>query len=340
MRRAEMSIRVVKMNMNTKTGFAVCIAALSGMWAASTAMAADSVKTQWPTNGHYYKRFDNATINWEDSAQACKKLGAHLATITSSGEQAFMQDLILGYPVDGYFAIGASDMAVEGAWQWVTGEAKDGWTYSNWGGFEPSDGAGENYMYMRLAKNSSSNGKWYSFGASTSLGYVCEWSTNHYVATATVPDQNGNGFAEDAVLYVDFTTSNHVVVLRDRQGPAHAKVGISLTFAKNDIPPKGLAVIADTNGNGKPEVGVLDVNYATNVLAVRVKDISNNASYLRTVNFFTSGAYVPVSLSVEPDSNGNGADELTVLAVKRDTGKAYSETRDSKTGALISANAY
>jgi hypothetical protein len=135
-------------------------------------------------------------------------------------------------------------------------------------------------------------------------------------------------------------TSTASLNIADRQGPVHAKVGITLTFAKNDIPPKGLAVIADTNGNGKPEIGVLDVNYSTNALAVRVKDISNNATYLRTVNFFTSGAYLPVSLAVEPDSNGNGADELTVMAVKRDTGKAYSETRDSKTGALINSNAY
>ncbi len=188
------------------------------MWAVPEVMAADSLKTQWPTNGHYYKRFDNATINWEDSAEACKRIGAHLATITSSGEQAFVQGLVAGSSVDGYFAMGASDAAVEGAWQWVTGEGKEGWAYSNWGSFEPSDGASENYMYIRMQRNTSSNGKWYSFGASTSLGYVCEWSTNSYVATAQVPDQNGNGFAEDAVLYVDFATSNHAVVLRDRQG--------------------------------------------------------------------------------------------------------------------------
>lgn len=316
-----------------------CAGVVTAIFNSPVISAADSLKTKWATNGHYYKRYDNATTTWTDGQTACKNLGAHLATITSDGEQAFVYSLVSGSPIKGWFAMGASDAAVEGAWQWVTGEGKDGWTYSNWYSGEPNGGSSENYMYFEFSSYSG-NSKWFNGGNGTTNGYVCEWSTNNYIATAEVPDQNGNGRPEDAILYVDFASSYHTVVLRDRQGPVHAKVGISLTFAKNDIPPKGLAVIADTNGNGKPEIGVLDVNYSTNVLVVRIKDVSDNSVYLRTLNFFTTGTHVPVSLSVGPDSNGNGAYELTVMATNKDTGKAFSETRDSKTGALLNSNAY
>jgi len=296
---------------------------------------ADSLKTLWPGNGHYYKRYDNQTITWTDAQKACQALGANLATITSDGEQSFVWGLVSGSPLRGWFAIGANDIAVHGAWQWVTGEASGGWTYSHWWNGEPSSG---DYMAMQFVGDGT-DGYWFSGDNSPSHGYVCEWSTNTYIGTAAVPDQNANNYPEDAILYVDFTTSLHTVILKDRKSP-HAAVGIKLTYAQNDIPPKGLAVIADTNGNGKLEIAVLDQNYSTNMPIVRVKDISNNAAYIHSFQFFTDGNYRPVSLAVEPDANANGSNELTVTALHKDTGKAYTETRDSKTGGLLYTNAF
>lgn len=172
-------------------------------------------------------------------------------------------------------------------------------------------------------------------------GYICEWSHDTRVAIGLVPDLTGNGSSEEAILSVDYKTGTHTVTIKDPQKNPTPVSNIKLTFAKNFAPPKGLAVLADTNGNRFPEIGVLDMDYTAKVPVVRVRDVNNNRTYVRTIKFFTkAGLYTPVSLAVVPDKNKNGAYELTVLAEDKNTGKAYSETRDSKTGALLYSNAF
>lgn len=303
----------------------------------------DSVKMRWSENGHFYKRYDNSVITWNAAKSACEKVGAHLATITSATEQAFVQSLLSDAPQYTYYAIGASDAAIEGSWQWVTGEGKDGWVYRNWGSYEPDQNdTSQNYMYMYRAYSSTSSdyGKWYDAvdSLADSGGYICEWSSNNYIGSVMLPDQNGNAKPEDAILYVDFKTSKHTVVIRDRKSP-NAQIGTALTFATEDRPPKGIAAIADTNGNAKPEIAVLDTNYGNSTPIVRIKDLSSNAVYLRSI-YFLDYNYIAQSISAEPDSNGNGYSELTVMGTHKDTGKAYTQTRDSKTGALLYSNKF
>ncbi|MEY4768852.1 MAG: hypothetical protein RL637_1491 [Pseudomonadota bacterium] len=85
---------------------------------------ADSSKMLWKDNGHYYQRFDKSYILWADAKSNCEKIGGYLATITSDGEQAFIEANVAN---NLWNYIGAS--YASGKWQWVTGEA---WNYEHW----------------------------------------------------------------------------------------------------------------------------------------------------------------------------------------------------------------
>ena len=76
-----------------------------------------------PETGHFYKFVPHPGISWtaarDEAASAAKKyhgLQGYLATITSAGENAFIQQ-----KTQGVGWIGASDAALEGEWRWVTG---------------------------------------------------------------------------------------------------------------------------------------------------------------------------------------------------------------------------
>ncbi len=332
--------------MNTKSIYFFCFgAALLGINAEFA--IGDSLKIQWNENNHNYQRFDNPSIAWTSAKNRCASLGGHLVTITSAAEQQFIYDKLL-VPETNFdgFAIGASDSTTEYNWQWITEEDKNGWTYSNWLDDKPRNNISRNYLYI-LNPNSGNRGRWidgpdvvnndyyiHNFG-----GYICEWSSNIYIDTSRLNDLNGNSYPEDAILFVNYKTDMHTVEIRDRK--TRLKIGASLTFAKDSRLPKGIVTLRDTNNNGIQEIGVLDMNYSVNMPVVNIRDLNKGTgSYLKSIHFFRNGLHIPVSVSVEPDINGNGADEITVLATNKQTGKANSETRDSKTQQLIYANSY
>ena len=145
--------------------------------------------------GHYYE-FINAGLNWNDSKTAAAArtyygLAGYLATITSSGENAFISAKLTA---TGW--IGASDAAVEGDWRWVTGPEAgtlffrgQGYsgttiTYSSWAGGEPNNAGGENYAQFYAG----GSGQWNDLNGSQGLGYVVE-----YGGTAGDPNPQVSG---------------------------------------------------------------------------------------------------------------------------------------------------
>ena len=65
--------------------------------------------------------------------------GAHLATITSRGEQAVLTDLMadvtdMNAYLGGYQPL--FELSLADGWQWITGER---WRYTNWADNEPND---------------------------------------------------------------------------------------------------------------------------------------------------------------------------------------------------------
>lgn len=151
-----------------------------GLIAAATAIlatAAQAAPVQWTTgpgaNGHYYEFIQSAGITWTSADAAASSsvyLGApgHLVTITSADENAFVAALT---GVDFRAWIGLTDAAVEGTYQWVTGET---FAYSNWSAGEPS-GDGD-YVEM-FASNDKWNDRPNTPFEPPVASYVVEYST-------------------------------------------------------------------------------------------------------------------------------------------------------------------
>lgn len=77
-------------------------------------------------NGHIYALYDNLT-NYGQAQELCRKMGGHLATITSAEENKVVSGLISNPDLE--YWLGANDTALEGAWVWETGEP---FSYSKW----------------------------------------------------------------------------------------------------------------------------------------------------------------------------------------------------------------
>jgi len=293
---------------------------------------ADSNKTKWNGNGHFYQRFDRA-FTWSESKAYCESLSAHLATITSAGENTFIHsNLLPKNSTSYYYHIGGSDAVQEGTWKWITGEP---WSYNNWYSGQPSNENDENYLVIN-----DSLGSWFDTGnnwgvGSNVKGLICEWSYNNFVGSTVIPDLNGNGRHEIAALYVDYKTSKHTVQIKDS---GTGKVISTLTFATDDHPPLGVVSVDDFSGNDIPEIAVLYVDPNFGVPKVMVKDAKNNSKTLKNFSVLGLG-YIPKNITSAPDLNGNGSSEISVIGIDGATGKARSETRDSQ-GALIGKASY
>ena len=102
-------------------------------------------------NGHIYGRAFVPEQNAYAAYRLAEELGGHLVTITSPGEQGFINDTFLfSYPYGLLYTsywIGLSDAAEEGNFQWVTGEPL---SFTNWRPGEPNDfwPTGEDFAVM------------------------------------------------------------------------------------------------------------------------------------------------------------------------------------------------
>ena len=95
-------------------------------------------------NGHIYALYE-ATTYYDQAQNICKKMGGHLATITSAEENKAVSSLMENAADIGYW-MGASDAKSEGTWVWETGEK---FSYTNWDKNEPNnDSEVEHYLMM------------------------------------------------------------------------------------------------------------------------------------------------------------------------------------------------
>ena len=148
-----------------------------------------------PSTGHYYD-FVSGSFTWSEARDAAASSSfngsqGYLVTITSEAENDFIvNNLILpNFPVDSRSAwgwIGASDAAIEGDWQWVTGPEAGtafwlgnaggspvGGAYSNWEAAEPNAFLNEHYAHIFTATGFV--GQWNDFPNSERLGYYVEY---------------------------------------------------------------------------------------------------------------------------------------------------------------------
>ena len=112
----------------------------SSLAIASGALAQNAV--QWRVedggNGHWY-RLELTYAEWDQARLAADSIGGHLATITSAGENSFIQSLTSQAPPADYYLGGfrqnqSCDLA---AWTWITGESFEFSAWGVWGNAEP-----------------------------------------------------------------------------------------------------------------------------------------------------------------------------------------------------------
>ena len=160
----------------------------------------DGSSLYFPATGHFYQFSETPDISWNDARAAATAtslygLQGYLATITSAEENSFVVSKLTG---EGW--MGATDVAVEGEWRWVTGpegtedsgsgrvfyrDDLDGTLsptgfaegpvdggYNNWNPGEPNDNGGEDWAHFL------NNGEWNDYPVDLDgniAGYVVEY---------------------------------------------------------------------------------------------------------------------------------------------------------------------
>lgn len=114
-----------------------------------------------PATNRAYRVF-YALRTHAESIGDCAAIGAHLVTITSAAEQAFVAALV---GRDAW--IGAFQGVGEGTWFWSTGERFD---YTNWGPNQPDDSGGNE----DCAQLVGATGAWNDRNCTARLPAVCE----------------------------------------------------------------------------------------------------------------------------------------------------------------------
>ena len=103
----------------------------------------EELKTATEYKGSYYKVYDSVELTWSEADEYCKSIGGHLVTITSEGEQIFIEKLLENHNKNFYWIGGYEEQS---HWVWTTGEP---FAYNNWEKDQPDDGKGdENYLMV------------------------------------------------------------------------------------------------------------------------------------------------------------------------------------------------
>ncbi len=144
------------------------------------------------------------------------------------------------------------------------------------------------------------------------------------ICVAVVPDINGNGRSELAVLALRKSDNAFIVQVRD--------AGDSTLIDNNyylgpGFEPKGLVILPDADGNGQLEAGVLAVSRTNGSFLVQVRNISG-PPMPRNI-FYLGSTFTPVSAAYVPDVDDNDVVEIAVLAEKNSDGRFAVQTRNA-----------
>lgn len=141
-------------------------------------------------NGHWYdyvpafsifSPVDFATARAAALASTHMGMQGYLATVTSAGEQQFIQNsfgFLVGFGATGSAFLGAGDSAAEGQFRWLDGpEAGQLVSYTNWLPGYPNTTSGDIlHLYINYASPGNPSYGWLNSGTSA-VGYVIEYSS-------------------------------------------------------------------------------------------------------------------------------------------------------------------
>ena len=158
----------------------VLVLCMVAVWFPTSSAFSANVPTDAATyNGHSYRVY-NTGMTWQEARVFCENLGGHLVTVTSLGEQSFIEGLLYNSDKTACW-IGLTDENSYNDWRWITGEP---FQYSNWREGEPShvDKWGEAEQYVGLWVTREGFGEWNDFSNTgnpytNQIGLICEWDT-------------------------------------------------------------------------------------------------------------------------------------------------------------------
>ena len=123
--------------------YAIGFATLGTFFGICSASSADVLQTAvYGGNGHIYHLL--AASNWTDAEAEAVLLGGHLVTINESAENQWVADTFSGGG-SRLLWIGFNDIAVEGVWEWVTGEPV---TFTAWDVIQPDNVGNEDWAHL------------------------------------------------------------------------------------------------------------------------------------------------------------------------------------------------
>lgn len=147
---------------------------LTVLVAGTTPALADYAWIQWTgqgSNGHWYARTE-VPLFWNDAEAAAVAAGGHLVSISSEAENNFVYTTFV-VPLNRGHWIGFTDQAVEGTWEWSSGEPV---TFTKWIPGEPNNAStlptGEDHAIM--APSTSTHPGWWADANGTSINVGSE----------------------------------------------------------------------------------------------------------------------------------------------------------------------
>jgi outer membrane protein assembly factor BamB len=151
-------------------------------------------------------------------------------------------------------------------------------------------------------------------------------------ALVALPDSNADGRAEVAILN-ERADSNafdlHAEIFdADSQSPMLREIRFDTAGALRQM-----VAVPDINGNGYPELAVLQMDVRPNQGAIQIQD-ALDGSPIRRIRFASTGLLFR-GLTTTGDLNGNGSAELVVLLQHKGSNRSMAMIRDARTGALV-----
>ncbi len=147
---------------------------------------------------------------------------------------------------------------------------------------------------------------------------------------AAVPDINGNGADEIALLLVHRGTGRLQLQVRDSVTGAL----ISNGFHPTNYSGHGLVGLNDVNGDGSADLASL-VERDDGRFAVRIQDGATGATLKLMFLLSNTHLLVPLAIASVTDVSGNTVDEVVVLLMRNADDRPLLQIRDASTGNLV-----
>ena len=138
-----------------------------------------------------------------------------------------------------------------------------------------------------------------------------------------LPDSDGDGAVEIALLVRRHVDARGVVEIRNVAGPAAPR---QVWFAACRKSVALAAIAEDADGNGVPELAVLSIGHRDGRGIVEVK---NAYGPTNPTTLWVGSGLTPTDLHVVPDADANGVPEVAVLARRDSDGRIVVELKNA-----------